>query len=225
MRIEFGLPATTTAHIHNGQKEHNQKKNGRSRPRPTQRWGAKWNAQTAEAGSLSRFQPKEPVTPATPDTTLGRRMERANDTDREPEPAAEEGYIWDVQEILAERPSISTDENEVLVVWKTAWIQKRCLIADCPAMRRWNEAAKWASCEDCCGQASLQVVLPVEPGSRMATDLAEARASQARMSAYWRRVRHSAARRAAADVRGRKASRIEVSVSAGEPAANTEKSE
>ena len=63
---------------------------------------------------------------------------------------AEEGYIWDVQEILAERPSISTDENEVLVVWKTAWIQKRCLIADCPAMRRWNEAAKWASCEDCC---------------------------------------------------------------------------
>ena len=153
-------------------------------------------------------------------------MERANDTDREPEPAAEEGYIWDVQEILAERPSISTDENEVLVVWKTAWIQKRCLIADCPAMRRWNEAAKWASCEDCCGQASLQVVLPVEPGSRMATDLAEARASLARMSAYWRRARHAAARRAAADVSGRcKANRIEVSVSAGEPAANTEKTE
>ena len=119
---------------------------------------------------------------------------------------AEEGYIWDVQEILAERQSISTDENEVLVVWKTAWIQKRCLIADCPAMRRWNEAAKWASCEDCCGQASLQVVLPVEPGSRMATDLAEARASLARMSAYWRRARHAAARRAAADDSGRKAS-------------------
>jgi len=137
---------------------------------------------------------------------------------------AEEGYIWDVQEILAERPSISTDENEVLVVWKTAWIQKRCLIADCPAMRRWNEAAKWATCEECCGQASLQVVLPVEPGSRMATDLAEARASQARMSAYWRRARHAAARRAAADVSGRKASRI--GESAGEPAAaNTEKTE
>ena len=154
-------------------------------------------------------------------------METAHGTGQELEPAAEEGYIWDVQEILAERPSISTDENEVLVVWKTAWIQKRCLIADCPAMRRWNEAAKWASCEDCCGQASLQVVLPVEPGSRMATDLAEARASQARMSAYWRRARHAAARRAAADVSGRKASRI--GESAGEPAAantvNTEKTE
>ena len=109
---------------------------------------------------------------------------------------AEEGYIWDVQEILAERPSISTDENEVLVVWKTAWIQKRCLIADCPAMRRWNEAAKWASCEDCCGQASLQVVLPVEPGSQMATDLAEARASLARMSKYWKMARQAGKRRA-----------------------------
>ena len=112
---------------------------------------------------------------------------------------AEEGYIWDVQEILAERPSISTDENEVLVVWKTAWIQKRCLIADCPAMRRWNEAAKWASCEDCCGQASLQVVLPVEPGSQMATDLAEARASLARMSKYWKMARQAGKRRAEVD--------------------------
>ena len=148
-------------------------------------------------------------------------MEHAHHAGLQPEPAAEEGYIWDVQEILAERQSISTDENEVLVVWKTEWIQKRCLIADCPALRRWNEAAKWASCEDCCGQASLQVVLPVEPGSRMATDLAEARASLARMSAYWRRARHAAARRAAADGSGRKASRTEVS--AGEPAANTEK--
>ena len=110
--------------------------------------------------------------------------------------STEEGYIWDVQEILAERPSISTDENEVLVVWKTAWIQKRCLIADCPAMRRWNEAAKWASCEDCCGQASLQVVLPVEPGSQMATDLAEARASLARMSKYWKMARQAGKRRA-----------------------------
>ena len=145
---------------------------------------------------------------------------------------AEEGYIWDVQEILAERPSISTDENEVLVVWKTAWIQKRCLIADCPAMRRWNEAAKWASCEDCCGQASLQVVLPVEPGTRMATDLAEARASQARMSVYWRRVRHCAARRAAADVSGRckavtrqTASKGESSVRASRQQTQTEKTE
>ena len=129
---------------------------------------------------------------------------------------AEEGYIWDVQEILAERPSISTDENEVLVVWKTAWIQKRCLIADCPAMRRWNEAAKWASCEDCCGQASLQVVLPVEPGSQMATDLAEARASLARMSKYWKMARQAGKRRA--EVQGSR-----IAVRAGElPTQKTE---
>ena len=91
------------------------------------------------------------------------------------------------------------------------------------AMRRWNEATKWASCDDYCSQASLQIVLPVEPGSQMATDMAEARASQVRMSKYWRRVRHAAERRAVADDKRCKASRIEVS--AGEPAANTEKTE
>ena len=96
------------------------------------------------------------------------------------------------------RLSILSDENEVLVVWKTSWVQKRSLIADCPAMRRWNETTKWASCDECC-EASLQIVVPVEPGSRMATDFAVARAMQDRTSKYWKMARQAGEHRAEAD--------------------------
>ena len=80
------------------------------------------------------------------------------------------GDIWEVQEILAERTT-RTGENEMLVVWKTSWIPVSNLHANGPVIRRWNEERKWSSCATC-ENAAMQVSLPVEPGSRMAGDLA-----------------------------------------------------
>ena len=80
------------------------------------------------------------------------------------------GDIWEVQEILAERTT-RTGENEMLVVWKTSWIPVSNLHANGPVIRHWNEARKWSSCATC-ENAAMQVSLPVEPGSRMAGDLA-----------------------------------------------------
>lgn len=92
-----------------------------------------------------------------------------------PTPSAESdnpngGDIWDVQEILAERTT-RTGENEVLVVWKTSWIPVTKLHENGPVIRRWNEARKWSSCATC-EHAAMQLSLPVEPGSRLAGDLA-----------------------------------------------------
>ena len=120
-----------------------------------------------------------------------------------PSTATVEGCIWEVQEIIAERTSITTGGHELLVVWKTSWVPMDSMIADCPAMRRWNETYKWRFC-DCCEDAVMHVILPVEPGSRMANDMVEAYAAKAQM------IRRTAtARRARADRGPSKASRCE----------------
>jgi hypothetical protein len=77
--------------------------------------------------------------------------------------------VLQVQDILAERTTVSGD-NELLVVWKTSWIPASSL-AGCSAMRRWEKATKWASC-DACDNAAMQIFLPVQPGSEMEADLA-----------------------------------------------------
>lgn len=59
-------------------------------------------------------------------------------------PSPSEGFIWDVQEILAERTSINGG-NEVLVVMKTAWVPVNQMIADCPAMQRWRDTGRGIS--------------------------------------------------------------------------------
>jgi hypothetical protein len=82
---------------------------------------------------------------------------------------ASNGTLWDVQEILAMRTSI-TGENEVLVVWKTSWIPVSSMIADGPVIRRFMECSKFRFYAH--QNADLQVVLPVEPGTTLATDCA-----------------------------------------------------
>jgi hypothetical protein len=72
--------------------------------------------------------------------------------------------MWDVQEILAERTSVS-GERELLVIWKTTWIPKRNMIPDGPIMRRFNEARKWTFVS-----SAGVLILPVEPGTMLEQD-------------------------------------------------------
>jgi hypothetical protein len=91
-----------------------------------------------------------------------------------------DGFIWEVLEIIAERTSITSGGNDILVVWKSSWMPLPYVIADSPAWRRWNASRKWKSSE-ACDNAIMQVTLPVEDGSVMAADLAKGYAVQARM--------------------------------------------
>ena len=97
-----------------------------------------------------------------------------------PSSTTDDGFIWEVLEIIAERTSITSGGNDILVVWKSSWMPLPWVIADSPAWRRWNASRKWQSSE-ACDNAVMQVTLPVEDGSVMAADLAEGYAVNARM--------------------------------------------
>ena len=86
-----------------------------------------------------------------------------------PSPCSNDGFIWDVQEILAERTSVS-GENEVLVVWKTSWIPVSNLIADGPVLQQFQSTPKIAF-STCRG--SMSVYVPVEPGTQLQADFVE----------------------------------------------------
>jgi|LauGreDrversion4_2_1035121.scaffolds.fasta_scaffold54171_4 hypothetical protein len=81
---------------------------------------------------------------------------------------ASDGYIWDVQEILAERSSVSGG-RELLVVWKTSWIPKENMIADGPIMSRFRVAPK---AHFFTPRGTMQLSLAVEPGTSLAQDVA-----------------------------------------------------
>ena len=78
------------------------------------------------------------------------------------------GCLWDVQEILAERTSI-TGENELLVVWKTSWIPKSNMIPDGPVMMRFESERKWKF-----GSAAGNLQIPVQGGTTLMLDCATA---------------------------------------------------
>jgi hypothetical protein len=78
------------------------------------------------------------------------------------------GCLWDVQEILAERTSI-TGENELLVVWKTSWIPKSNMIPDGPVMMRFESERKWKF-----GSAAGNLQIPVQGGTTLMWDCATA---------------------------------------------------
>ena len=111
-----------------------------------------------------------------------------------PSSTTDDGFIWEVLEIIAERTSITSGGNDILVVWKSSWMPSPCVIADSPAWRRWNASRKWQSSE-ACDNAVMQVTLPVEDGSVMAADLAEGYAVNARMYLSMERCASAAARR------------------------------
>jgi hypothetical protein len=79
--------------------------------------------------------------------------------------ASDSAYLWDVQEILAERTSAITGRAELLVVWKPSWIPKSNMIRDGPVMRRFTEAYKWTW-----GSVAGDLILPVEPGTTLQQD-------------------------------------------------------
>jgi len=88
---------------------------------------------------------------------------------RSSSPASSEsdGYIWHVQEILAERESMG-GAKELLVVWKTSWIPKENVMADGPVMRQFKDSRK------CVFNSSTgDITLAVEPGTTLQRDCDE----------------------------------------------------
>jgi hypothetical protein len=81
-------------------------------------------------------------------------------------PPSIEGNLWDVQDILAERET-ADGESEVLVVWKPSWIPKINMQHDGPVMRSFRKAFK-ARFDS--GTALGTLILPVEPGTKLALD-------------------------------------------------------
>lgn len=79
-----------------------------------------------------------------------------------------DGDLWDVAEILAERTSVSGD-NELLVVWKPCWIPISNMHSDGPVMRAFRDAPKW-NFNSAAG--AMRLILPVEPGTVLAEDCA-----------------------------------------------------
>ena len=86
-----------------------------------------------------------------------------------PSNSSTDGFIWAVQEILAERTSVS-GENEVLVVWKTSWIPVSNLIADGPVLQQFQSTPKIVFSTR---KGSMSVYVPVEPGTQLQADCVE----------------------------------------------------
>ena len=93
-----------------------------------------------------------------------------SDSATSPVPTASprDGDVWDVAEILAERTSVS-GENELLVVWKPCWIPISNMHSDGPVMRTFRDAPKWKFNS---AAGAMRLILPVEPGTVLADDCA-----------------------------------------------------
>jgi hypothetical protein len=102
------------------------------------------------------------------------------------DPNSSDSYLWDVQDILAERTGAGS--LEFLVTFKPEWVPGSMIIRDCPAMMRFNAKVKMV-----CSSASgaFRVKLPVEPGTKIVQDFAEDHARGVR--AARRRFSESAA--------------------------------
>jgi hypothetical protein len=79
--------------------------------------------------------------------------------------------LWDVQEILAERNSIS-GENEFLVVWKTCWVPKQN-VKPGPVLQRYRAAPKFKFISE-----AGDINWAVEPDTQLAKDVAKVQAVQ-----------------------------------------------
>jgi hypothetical protein len=88
-----------------------------------------------------------------------------------------DGCLWDVQEVLAERSSIS-GENELLVVWKPSWIPKSNMMPDGPVMKRFRGERKWRF-----DSAAGNLQIPVQDGTTLMHDCATAAARRNSLAA------------------------------------------
>ena len=73
-----------------------------------------------------------------------------------------EDDLWEVQEILAQRHTLS-GETEYLVVWRCTWTPASLVKAG-PELRRWQAASKFKTKEP------MAVTLPVLPGTQLHKD-------------------------------------------------------
>ena len=78
---------------------------------------------------------------------------------------------WVVQDILAERTSVSGD-NEVFVVWKASWIPVTNLQQTGAVLAAWRRTPKWIS-----AAMQMRVMLAMEPGSQLEQDCERATAA------------------------------------------------
>lgn len=81
--------------------------------------------------------------------------------------------LWDVQEILAERTSITAHkQNELLVVWKTCWVPI-CNVKPGPVLQSFTTAPKFKFTS-----AAGDIFWAVEPETQLAFDVAKVQAEQ-----------------------------------------------
>jgi hypothetical protein len=72
------------------------------------------------------------------------------------------GGMWEVQDILAQRQSL-TGEIELLVVWRSTWIAADQVI-DGPVLRHWRAASKFKTA------GPMAITLPVDRGTLLFRD-------------------------------------------------------
>ena len=99
-----------------------------------------------------------------------------------PSSYSNDDFLWDVQAILAERTSVS-GENEFLVVWKPSWIPISNMMADGPVIERYTATPKWAFSS---AQGAMRIFVPAEPGTPFAADCATIAARSAAAEARQR---------------------------------------
>lgn len=73
--------------------------------------------------------------------------------------------LWDVQDILAERTSV-TGDDELLVVWKPSWVAVSN-VKPGVILSRYRSTPKWKFTSASCG---MRTILPVEPDTTLAVD-------------------------------------------------------
>ncbi len=110
----------------------------------------------------STFEPKFAMSKQSP------VQSPSSSADSAPQPSIDQHF--EVQDILAERTSTTQGCNEVLVVWKPTWIPITN-VQDGPILTKHRNARK------CRFISSVgKIILPVEPNSTLADDIASAEA-------------------------------------------------
>lgn len=93
------------------------------------------------------------------------QSQSVSDASSEASSFAADGWDWEVQEVLAERTSV-TGGNELLVVWKTNWVPKHTVHTNGPIMKRFRDAPK---CKFLSAAGDISVA--VEHGTQLAKDV------------------------------------------------------
>ena len=102
-------------------------------------------------------------------------MANLNSPTHSPNSGNSESDLWDVQEILAERTSI-TGDNELLVVWKTCWVP-HSNVKSGPELDRFRAASKFKFVS-----AAGDIDWAVEPDTQLARDVVKVQFRKARMA-------------------------------------------